>query len=87
MGRCYTPAVVRELVTSLIAAVPDMAIGFDVIAGFPGETEEEHRATCNLIGSLPVAYLHVFPYSSRPGTRAASCRATSLPGRRGRGCA
>jgi len=72
MGRRYTPDVVSELVTNLVAAVPDMAIGFDVIAGFPGETEEEHRATCDLIGSLPVAYLHVFPYSSRPGTKAAS---------------
>jgi len=71
MGRRYTPHTVRELVGSLLAAVPEMAIGFDVIAGFPGESEEEHRATCDLIASLPVAYLHVFPYSSRPGTKAA----------------
>jgi threonylcarbamoyladenosine tRNA methylthiotransferase MtaB len=62
---------VEELVARLLAAVPEMAVGFDVIAGFPGESEEEHRATCDLIRSLPVAYLHVFPYSSRPGTKAA----------------
>lgn len=72
MGRRYTPESVAGLVESLFAAVPDMAIGFDVIAGFPGETDGEHRATCELIGSLPVAYLHVFPYSSRTGTRAAT---------------
>jgi len=58
-------------VARLLAALPEMAVGFDVIAGFPGESEEEHRATCELIESLPVAYLHVFPYSSRPGTKAA----------------
>ncbi len=72
MGRRYAPETVRELVSSLLEAVPDMAIGFDVIAGFPGESDEEHRATCELIDSLPVAYLHVFPYSSRPGTKAAA---------------
>jgi len=71
MGRRYTPQMVRELVARLLAALPEMAVGFDVIAGFPGESEEEHRATCELIESLPVAYLHVFPYSSRPGTKAA----------------
>ncbi len=72
MGRRYTPEMVVSLVGSLTAAVPDLAIGFDVIAGFPGETDDEHRATCELIRSLPAAYLHVFPYSSRPGTKAAS---------------
>jgi threonylcarbamoyladenosine tRNA methylthiotransferase MtaB len=72
MGRRYTPGLVRDLVESLVGAVPDIAVGLDVIAGFPGETDDEHRATMDLIRSLPVAYLHVFPYSSRPGTRAAT---------------
>jgi threonylcarbamoyladenosine tRNA methylthiotransferase MtaB len=51
--------------------LPDAAIGADVIAGFPGETEEDHRATLALIGRLPLTYLHVFSYSPRPGTPAA----------------
>ncbi|HZV80835.1 MAG TPA: tRNA (N(6)-L-threonylcarbamoyladenosine(37)-C(2))-methylthiotransferase MtaB, partial [Geobacteraceae bacterium] len=72
MGRHYNAELVSRLVENLISAVPDMAVGFDVIAGFPGETEDEHRATCELILSLPLSYLHVFPYSSRPGTKAAN---------------
>jgi threonylcarbamoyladenosine tRNA methylthiotransferase MtaB len=59
---------VREL-------LPDAAIGADVITGFPGETEEDHRATLRFIELRPFSYLHVFSYSSRPGTNAAS-----LPG-------
>jgi threonylcarbamoyladenosine tRNA methylthiotransferase MtaB len=50
--------------------LPDAAIGADVIAGFPGETEEDHRATLSLIGRLPITYLHVFSFSPRPGTPA-----------------
>src|SRR5882762_6211333 len=51
--------------------LPDAAIGADVIAGFPGETEEDHRATLSLIERLPLTYLHVFSFSSRPATPAA----------------
>jgi threonylcarbamoyladenosine tRNA methylthiotransferase MtaB len=51
--------------------LPGAAIGADVIAGFPGETEENHRATLALIGRLPLTYLHVFSFSPRPGTPAA----------------
>ncbi len=51
--------------------LPDAAIGADVIAGFPGETEEDHRATLSLIGRLPLTHLHVFSFSPRPGTPAA----------------
>jgi len=70
MGRSYSPALIRDLVTSLASAVPDISVGLDLIAGFPGESEDDHAETCNLIDSLPIAYLHVFPYSSRPGTKA-----------------
>ncbi|HEY6127035.1 MAG TPA: tRNA (N(6)-L-threonylcarbamoyladenosine(37)-C(2))-methylthiotransferase MtaB [Candidatus Acidoferrum sp.] len=52
--------------------LPNAAIGADVIAGFPGETEEDHTATLNFIESRPFTYLHVFSYSVRPGTRAAT---------------
>jgi threonylcarbamoyladenosine tRNA methylthiotransferase MtaB len=45
-------------------------LGADVIAGFPGETEADHRATVALIRALPFTYLHVFPYSARPGAAA-----------------
>ena len=51
--------------------LPDAAIGADVMAGFPGETEEDHRATLALIERMPLTYLHVFSFSSRPGTAAA----------------
>lgn len=71
MGRHYDAAAIRRVVNSLAEQVSDIAIGFDVIAGFPGESDAEHGATLELIDSLPIAYLHVFPYSSRPGTVAA----------------
>jgi threonylcarbamoyladenosine tRNA methylthiotransferase MtaB len=52
--------------------LPDAAIGADVIAGFPGETAEDHAATIEFIESRPFTYLHVFSYSVRPGTAAES---------------
>jgi threonylcarbamoyladenosine tRNA methylthiotransferase MtaB len=51
--------------------LPHAAIGADVIAGFPGETEADHRATLAHIDRLPLTYLHVFSFSARPGTTAA----------------
>src|SRR5882672_3873362 len=54
--------------------LPDAAIGADVIAGFPGETEADHCATLALIERLPLTYLHVFSFSARPGTPAADLR-------------
>src|SRR5579864_6723115 len=54
--------------------LPDAAIGADVIAGFPGETEEDHQATLSLIERLPLTYLHVFSFSARPGTQAGELR-------------
>ena len=60
------------------AWLPDAGIGADVIAGFPGETRAEHEATLKFIRALPFTYLHVFSFSARPGTPAAS-RTNSLP--------
>lgn len=71
MGRNYTGDQFRLLVKGLTEAVPDIAVGVDVMAGFPGEGEEEFRRTAALVEELPIAYLHVFPYSRRPGTPAA----------------
>jgi threonylcarbamoyladenosine tRNA methylthiotransferase MtaB len=51
--------------------LPNAALGADVIAGFPGESESDHAATVAFIEQHPFTYLHVFSYSSRPGTKAA----------------
>jgi threonylcarbamoyladenosine tRNA methylthiotransferase MtaB len=52
--------------------MPDAAIGADVMVGFPGETDSEFEATRQMVEALPFTYLHVFTYSARPGTPAAS---------------
>ena len=76
MGRhWYTSAAYAKAVEQLIETREVFALGADVIAGFPGETDEDHQATMNAVTSLPFTYLHVFPYSARPGTAA-----TRLPG-------
>ena len=53
---------------------PKAAIGLDVMVGFPTESPADFRQTRELLDRLPVSYLHVFPYSARPGTPAASLR-------------
>lgn len=71
MGRhWYTASSYAEAVERLVSGHPVLGLGADVIAGFPGETEEDHRATVSFVRSLPFTYLHVFPYSARPGTAA-----------------
>ncbi|MDD1713540.1 MAG: hypothetical protein LUQ69_10285, partial [Methanoregulaceae archaeon] len=57
---------------------PGAGLGLDVLVGFPGETAADFEATRSLIAELPVTYLHVFPYSPRPGTPAAGL--PPLPG-------
>ncbi len=52
--------------------LPHAAIGADVIVGFPGETKEDHAATMSFVSGLPLSYLHVFSFSSRPGIEAAN---------------
>jgi len=70
MQRPYSRSFFRELVLKIRAAMPDAAIGADVLIGFPGETEEAFENTFQLIQELPVTYLHVFPFSARKGTPA-----------------
>ncbi|OLC06002.1 MAG: hypothetical protein AUH42_06525 [Gemmatimonadetes bacterium 13_1_40CM_70_11] len=71
MGRhWYTAEAYRARVEWLAARLPVFGLGADVIAGFPGEAAADHQATVALIGALPFTYLHVFPYSARPGTAA-----------------
>lgn len=71
MGRNYTSDFFRELLIKINSSLPDAFIGGDVIAGFPGENEEEFTETLNLLKALPFSDLHVFPFSRRPGTKAA----------------
>lgn len=72
MRRPYSPSVYAAVVERLAAEVPGICIGADVMTGFPGETADDHRATVTLVESLPLSYLHVFPFSPRPGTVAAA---------------
>src|SRR5207253_10419767 len=71
MYRPYTPTYYADLLNRVRAAVADASIGADVMVGFPGETDDDFAATFNLIDASPLTYLHVFPFSSRPGTVAA----------------
>lgn len=71
MGRnWYTSATYSTALDRLAANMGVFGLGADVISGFPGETDDDHAATLALISALPFTYLHVFPYSPRPGTAA-----------------
>lgn len=72
MRRWYRAAHYAEHAKLIREMLPDAAIGADVIAGFPGETAEDHDATLELIRGLPFSYLHVFSFSERAGTKAAT---------------
>jgi threonylcarbamoyladenosine tRNA methylthiotransferase MtaB len=71
MYRPYTRDYYSTLVSRVRVRVPDAAIGADVMVGFPGETDEDFMHTYRLIEESPLTYLHIFPFSSRPGTVAA----------------
>jgi len=71
MHRKYRPWHYREKIEKIHAAVPNAAIGADVMVGFPGETDSEFESTRQMIEDLPFTYLHAFTYSPRPGTPAA----------------
>ena len=68
MHRRYTSEGYKERFLKAVEAIPDCAIGADVIAGYPGETALDFQVTFNFLESLPAAYLHVFTCSVRPGT-------------------
>lgn len=72
MRRPYTAERYRELLQYIKGELPDAGLGTDVLVGFPGETEEDFKETCTLIEKLPLAYLHIFPFSPREGTEAFS---------------
>jgi threonylcarbamoyladenosine tRNA methylthiotransferase MtaB len=76
MRRRYTTRQYAELIHTIRQRMPDCGIGVDVITGFPGESVAHFEETYRFVKSLPISYLHVFTYSERPDTPAAS-----LPGR------
>lgn len=72
MKRRYMTSVFADRAMRIKALMPDACIGADVIVGFPGETDQDFNEACQFIQSLPISYLHVFTYSERPGTPAAT---------------
>lgn len=74
MRRPYTFSYYRCLIDRIKNAIPAASIGSDLIVGFPGETDEDFGVMCSALESLPLTYMHVFPYSDRPGTAAAALR-------------
>jgi threonylcarbamoyladenosine tRNA methylthiotransferase MtaB len=70
MHRDYSRSFFEALIYKIKERIPDAAIGADILIGFPGETENAFENTYSLIEKLPVTYLHVFPFSPRPGTAA-----------------
>ena len=72
MRRPYTTKNFSELTARLIKEIPEISIGTDLIVGFPGETDENFSETLNFIQEQPFSKIHVFPYSARAGTLAAT---------------
>ncbi|HUX11251.1 MAG TPA: tRNA (N(6)-L-threonylcarbamoyladenosine(37)-C(2))-methylthiotransferase MtaB [Terriglobia bacterium] len=81
MNRRYWTTQYAERIVAARERMPDCGIGADVMVGFPGETEADHAESLRFIESLPFTYLHIFPYSARPGTPAAE-RPEQVDGRR-----
>jgi threonylcarbamoyladenosine tRNA methylthiotransferase MtaB len=86
MNRPYTAKDYRDLIHHIVHTMPHVAIGVDVMGGFPGETQKAFDNTFRLIEELPVAYLHVFPFSTRKGTAADSLPDHLTPGTIKRRC-
>jgi threonylcarbamoyladenosine tRNA methylthiotransferase MtaB len=76
MNRRYSVAEFAELIRLATTQAPGICLGTDVMVGFPGETDRAFAECLATIANLPLAYLHVFSYSPRPGTKA-----VDLPGR------
>ncbi|MCX7982550.1 MAG: tRNA (N(6)-L-threonylcarbamoyladenosine(37)-C(2))-methylthiotransferase MtaB [Syntrophales bacterium] len=72
MNRNYNQKYIRDLINEINLSCPDIAIGMDIIVGLPGETVDAFARTYAFLEELPIAYLHIFPFSRRPGTPAAT---------------
>lgn len=79
MGRPYTIDYYSGLVDYVRSRVPEASIGSDVIVGFPGETDRDFDVLASYLERSPLTHVHVFPYSDRPGTRAAGMNG-AVPG-------
>lgn len=75
MRRWHTREQYRSRALEIASRHPVLGLGADIITGFPGETEEDHRQTADLVDELPFTYLHVFPFSPRDGTVAQALEA------------
>ena len=72
MNRRYWTRQYAERMLAIHEQIPNAAMGADVMVGFPGETDQDHAASLRFIESLPYTYLHIFPFSARPGTPAST---------------
>jgi threonylcarbamoyladenosine tRNA methylthiotransferase MtaB len=79
MKRQYGAKEVEDSLIKIAQSFPDAFVGMDVIAGFPGETDEEFQETFDRLEALPWSRIHVFPYSPRPGTYASRLDEIQLP--------
>lgn len=70
MKRPYRKADYEARVLAAARSIPDLTLGADLIVGFPGESQKHFEESLNFLESIPWTYLHVFPFSPRPGTRA-----------------
>ncbi len=70
MRRRYTTAKYSERIAEVRRLMPDAFIGIDVIVGFPGESDEDFQTTYDFLAELKPAFIHIFPFSERPGTPA-----------------
>ena len=80
MNRNYTTREFAEVIEAIYSKIPHVCIGVDIMSGFPGEDSTAHRNTCSLIKDSPLSYLHVFPFSPRPGTAADRFKGRVDPG-------
>ena len=75
MKRGYSASYFSDKIRMIASRINNISVGSDIIVGFPGERDQDFLATCDLIDSLPISYLHIFPFSSRPGTEASMMKA------------
>jgi threonylcarbamoyladenosine tRNA methylthiotransferase MtaB len=79
MRRPYSLDFYKRLTETLVERLPHVSIGSDLIAGFPGETDDEFAANLSYLPTSPLSHVHVFPYSDRPGTAATAMSAKVAP--------
>jgi len=85
MRRKYKVADYVCVIERIVSKVPGIAVGTDIVVGFPGEGDLEFSHTTQTVESLPLAYIHIFPFSARPGTVAAGMsRQNAIPVKKGR---